>query len=235
MIRLRLPASERPVWYHALLVVLLVSMGTRHIAYVMKWGDMLVSLTNVLLLLACVMAMGRARFSRHLGWAALLPATVLTVVFRNHHAVLACQALMALIMAMVCWRILQRIFTTRDVTWATISGAVAVFLLISSLWTIFYAMAAWAMVLEPAFQGVPPASELLASTDTEHARADVNSLLAYFSLVTQTTLGYGDISPAHPTTRMLAVSQAVIGQLYLVVLVARLVSMQKSGSQADPL
>ncbi len=46
----------------------------------------------------------------------------------------------------------------------------------------------------------------------------------YFSFVTLTTLGYGDIVPLTPTTRGLAVSEAIIGQLYLAVLVARLVA-----------
>ena len=45
----------------------------------------------------------------------------------------------------------------------------------------------------------------------------------YFSFVTLATLGYGDIVPLTPTTRGLAVSEAIIGQLYLAVLVARLI------------
>ena len=45
----------------------------------------------------------------------------------------------------------------------------------------------------------------------------------YFSFVTLATLGYGDIVPLTPTARGLAVTEAIIGQLYLAVLVARLV------------
>ena len=45
----------------------------------------------------------------------------------------------------------------------------------------------------------------------------------YFSFVTLATLGYGDIAPLTPTARGLAVSEAIIGQLYLAVLIARLV------------
>lgn len=50
--------------------------------------------------------------------------------------------------------------------------------------------------------------------------------LLYFSMITQTALGYGDILPITPPARMLAGTQAIIGQLYLGVLVARLVGMQ---------
>ena len=47
----------------------------------------------------------------------------------------------------------------------------------------------------------------------------------YFSLVTITTLGYGDLSPAHEVGKFLATAEAVIGQVFLVTVVARLVSL----------
>jgi hypothetical protein len=54
----------------------------------------------------------------------------------------------------------------------------------------------------------------------------------YFSFVTLATLGYGDITPLTPTARGLAVSEAILGQLYLAVLVARLVGT--SGPNTAP-
>jgi hypothetical protein len=48
----------------------------------------------------------------------------------------------------------------------------------------------------------------------------------YYSFVTQTTLGYGDITPVTPPARNLSVLEAIIGQLYLAVLIARLVGVQ---------
>jgi hypothetical protein len=47
----------------------------------------------------------------------------------------------------------------------------------------------------------------------------------YFSMVTFTTLGYGDIQPVTAYARLVSVMEAVVGQLYLVVLVARLVGL----------
>jgi hypothetical protein len=47
----------------------------------------------------------------------------------------------------------------------------------------------------------------------------------YFSFVTLTTLGYGDIAPLAPLTRSLAIVEAVAGQLFLVTLIARLVAL----------
>jgi predicted nucleic-acid-binding Zn-ribbon protein len=47
--------------------------------------------------------------------------------------------------------------------------------------------------------------------------------LNYFSFVTIATLGYGDIVPKLPTTQMLAILEAVIGQFYMAVVIAWLV------------
>ncbi len=51
----------------------------------------------------------------------------------------------------------------------------------------------------------------------------------YFSFVTLATLGYGDFTPATPVMRGLSVFEAIIGQLYLAILVARLVSLRAAG------
>ena len=50
--------------------------------------------------------------------------------------------------------------------------------------------------------------------------------MGVFSFVTLATLGYGDISPVHPLARSLAVAEAITGQLYLAILIARLVSQE---------
>jgi hypothetical protein len=57
--------------------------------------------------------------------------------------------------------------------------------------------------------------------------------LVYLSLVTLSTVGYGDIGPATAAPRMLAAVEAVTGQLYLAVLIGRLVGLHMSGSGRD--
>jgi len=49
--------------------------------------------------------------------------------------------------------------------------------------------------------------------------------LIYFSFTTLTTVGYGDIHPAHPVARSMAVAEALVGQLYLAILIGSLVGM----------
>lgn len=55
--------------------------------------------------------------------------------------------------------------------------------------------------------------------------------LVYFSFVTLTTTGYGDIVPLHPYARSLANIEAIIGQLYPATLLARLVTLELSGDR----
>jgi hypothetical protein len=65
--------------------------------------------------------------------------------------------------------------------------------------------------------------------------------ILYFSFVTLATLGYGDVAPAHPATRAVAVAEAVTGLLYMAILVARFVSLltihppasSRAGGEAD--
>ena len=67
--------------------------------------------------------------------------------------------------------------------------------------------------------------ESLSAVLKGHPEIDALAFLLYFSLVTLTTLGYGDIAPAVPAARMLCSLEAVIGQLFVAVFIARLVSL----------
>lgn len=55
------------------------------------------------------------------------------------------------------------------------------------------------------------------------------STLTYFSFVTLTTLGYGDISPTQPLTEVVVMLEAVIGMFYLAVIVASLIGAKRNG------
>ena len=66
---------------------------------------------------------------------------------------------------------------------------------------------------------------------SEGAQSNFSLAVAiYYSFVTLTTLGYGDIVPRSEVVRGLAILEAVAGQLYLAVMIARLVSLYASGA-----
>ncbi len=119
--------------------------------------------------------------------------------------------------------VLRQALGGTTVTADTIAGAVCAYLLLGVIWALVFSLLELAhpgsfLIAGQPF-GVSPAAR----------RAMVPEFL-YLSLVTLSTLGYGDILPATPPARMLAAIEAVIGQLYLAVLIARLVGIQASRS-----
>lgn len=69
--------------------------------------------------------------------------------------------------------------------------------------------------------------------DAWQGHAEAFRQLIYYSFVTMTTLGYGDIIPTQQIVRTFAWVQAVMGQLYIAILVARLVALQIAHSGKD--
>jgi hypothetical protein len=141
--------------------------------------------------------------------------------------------------------LLSDLFRRRRVDGGSLSAALCVYMLIGLGFSAAYDLADWTQ--PAAFDGL--STDGLALADTlpdiawggthaampagqhgpyEHPSAkDTRRALAflYFSFVTLTTLGYGDIHPVAPFARTLAVLEALLGQIILVVLVARLVGL----------
>jgi hypothetical protein len=109
-------------------------------------------------------------------------------------------------------RILAFVGRVRTVDLGIVLGSVCVYLLAALMWGTAYDLLE---ALRPGSFHIPPP----APGET------VRTALAYFSFVTITTLGYGDIVPVTRFARMISVMEAVVGQLYLVILVARLVGL----------
>ncbi len=110
---------------------------------------------------------------------------------------------------------LHRIFSDTMVTMDSIQGGIAIYFLSGLLWAFFYQM----LLL---FNS----NAILFSDDVQGGLSDI----IYFSFVTMTTLGYGDITPVSRMAKNLALLEAVWGQTYLAVLVARLVGLHLSSS-----
>jgi Ion channel len=107
----------------------------------------------------------------------------------------------------------------RSVTDAHLHTAASIYLLLGMQWFALYS----------AIDVFYPGSILRSST----AMVDRPSELLYFSLVTLTTIGYGDVVPLYGEVRMLAALEGVTGVLYVAITVALLVSGYKRQGTSD--
>ena len=117
----------------------------------------------------------------------------------------------------------QSVFAKGKMTGDRVAGAIAVYLLVGLLWALVYGMISAA---DPdAFRGIQ-------AFTLEESGAQQDCI--YFSFVTLTTLGYGDMSPLAPAAKTLAWFEAVFGQLFLGVTIARLVSLEIAHKEHPP-
>ena len=118
----------------------------------------------------------------------------------------------------VCVAILTRVLHDKVITIETIAGAASAYLLFGVAWACLFG------VVEHLYPGAFAIPETWGPT-TETVLGSIVPLI-YFSFATLTTVGYGDILATSPVAANLAVAEAIMGQLYLTVLVARLVGLQ---------
>jgi hypothetical protein len=162
-----------------------------------------------LLLLSGVHALGERRVAR----VVLLPVALLTMAVDVSSRFVPVgepwavgMGLLSLVLFLAV--ILGRTFRAGPVTTRRLHGGVAAYLLLGVLWA--YAYALLALVRPGAFSG-------------SVSVGDGPRAWFYFSFVTLTTMGYGDVLPLHPVARSLATLESVTGSLYLAILIARLV------------
>jgi hypothetical protein len=131
-------------------------------------------------------------------------------------------SLFCVILAVV---VLAQVFREGPVTWYRIQGAVAFYLLLGLAWAFAYELVEvrWPNAFVPT------------SSATMNQNGDPTARFVYFSFCTLTTVGYGDITAMHPLARSLVTLEALIGQLFPAILLARLVSMELYHRQAKGL
>ncbi len=122
------------------------------------------------------------------------------------------------------------VYRARSVTFGTILGACSIYLLIGVFWFGVFGLIEAAQPHSFAFADVHPADvevgvDLEASPDAAVSMLERRQLF-YYTFVTLSTLGYGDVRPVSEVARVYATLAAVAGQLFLTILVARLVGMQ---------
>jgi len=188
------------------------------------WARLLTNIFLSLILITGTITVSRSRIFRTLvfSWGLLTFVFLWTrYLFPYQALVFVTNCLSLVFQVLLTFLILSQIFREGPTTSYRIMGAVAAYVLLGVIWSLAYYLIALRMPEAFSVQG------LFTLGDGEA----LQSHLFYFSFVTLTTLGYGDIVAVHPMVRMLVILEAVTGQLFPAILIARLVSLQVQSKQ----
>jgi hypothetical protein len=130
-----------------------------------------------------------------------------------------------LFLGFVITTVLREVYQAETVSSDSIYGAFGGYLLVGVAFGHLYCVVE--TLLPGSFRG---GEEFMAQLQSEDQR---HFLLTYFSLVTLTTVGYGDITPAKEAARGLALAEAVLGQFYIAGLIAALIGKRVAQVLSD--
>ena len=212
-LRLFHPGQESGPRYGSLLVVLIVT----YLLSALTVGA-LVSTVQVLLFLGVVLiALRSGRFRRRTGRVIAVglllgttAAAILQLVDQNGQGGALASLWTALILVLAVFFIVRQVLAQPEITEQSIYGALSAYMMIGLIFSAVY-LAMWK------FTGI--SHSFFANGDKPNTK-----LFQYFSFTTLTTLGYGDFTAAGDGGRAVAVLEAMVGQMFLATLVARLVA-----------
>jgi hypothetical protein len=236
----RRPDGSRPWWrsgafrqavrtsdsYGLLLALLLLDYVLLSLIQNRRWSDIVVGVPIVLSLL---LAMHTSRAHIHAIRLARLAGVVVVALgivsaFTGQNLLSGAIGFMfAVLLAVSVYVILRRVLGHERVGMETILGALCVYIIIGLMFTFLFI--AIARVSATPFLAQPP---------PYHSPSDY----LYLSFVTLTTVGFGDLTPASKVARSVVVLEALMGQVFLVTLVARLVALfgsEQRRSESDVL
>jgi len=182
------------------------------------WAKLLVDIatvTGIILSILAVLGLQRATaiFVVLAGVALLLRGLRLVI---PGDAIGYLQSILSLAaIAILAWLVLKLVLRSGRVTIHRIQGAVVVYLLLGMIWAQAYRMIA---LYDP--------SAFVLTDEVSRLDPEINSRLGLFSFSVLTASSFIDMTPVNSVARSLAMLEALIGQLYLVILIARLVSLE---------
>jgi hypothetical protein len=226
--RLGLAHHNWPGRFTLLLATILLLLVTLPIFVGHALAQNVATATISLVLLAALYAFRSTRIYFAIALVLLVPSIGCRValLFTSNSTIDLVGALgSCLFLAVTVVALVSRLFIVRSVTLDTISAAICAYLLAGVAFAYAFAVVelqnpgsfSAALFQRPVGGGIAP---LMASLHS----------FIYYSFVCLTTLGFGDISPISEGARSLSVMESVFGQLYVAILIARLVSLEVAQS-----
>ena len=203
----------------ALVFLLLVAAIMRH--FPEFWARQLVQAASIITIAAGIRSTSASRTWFRTGIGFLL--AILIVAMLGYWLELAGLDYLHLLILLVfycyaTWLAAHQMLFTGPIDANKLVGAICIYLLMGLIWALLYMLLAQAV--PGAFNGIEQAPWYNNFNDA-----------TYYSFVTLTTLGYGDISPVAPLARFLVYMEAIFGVFYMAILVASLVGITTSGIQ----
>jgi voltage-gated potassium channel len=208
-----------------LLIALAVLLISAPFIEELEAGHLILTLLFSLVLLAAVFTVADRKSTLAIALVLAVPAITARWIsqFRPdlvHPAVFLVCALMLL--AFVIGHLLHFILHAPVVTAEVLCASIAAYLMLGLMWTVAY----WLV------DQLTPGGAF--SFNTSRGAQSMNGFTGfYFSFITLSTVGYGDITPVSRFARWLAAMEAMTGLLYVAVLIARLVSVYSSTKLDD--
>jgi hypothetical protein len=227
-IELREPAAHRPGRRRFSTVQLLVALALLFFSFPfveeVKGGDVIVSILLSLVLLSAVVAVADRKGVFFIALLLAIPA--IGGRWINHFrpdlippSVFLTAGL--ILIAFVVANLLRFILRAPSVTLEVLCASISAYLMLGLMWTVAY----WLV------DQITPGAFAF---NTNGSRQSMNGFNAfYFSFITLSTVGYGDITPLSRIARWLAAMEAMTGMLYVAVLIARLVSLYSTPKSPD--
>lgn len=188
-------------------------------------GDLIEALMMSMLLTMAMLAVGGRKQTLIVCLVLLVPA--LCAKWFNHlhphHVPAYVFSIFGLVfIAFVVTNLLRHIMRASHIDTEILCAAISAYLMLGLLWMVAYMMVA----------RISPDAFSISGPGPPRVMTGFDAF--YFSFVTLSTVGYGDITPVSKVARMLAVMEAVVGMFFVTLLIARLVTMYSPGGHHPP-
>ena len=136
---------------------------------------------------------------------------LINILFFDNNQSVSQYFLKILIVSITIVELFKEIFKTKKIDSYIISSAISIYVLVGIFW---YLLFMFLLMIDPD------------SFDIRNFNPEMVSIdMIYFSFTTLTTLGYGDITPLSYTAKMWSITEAMMGVMFLAVMISRVVSL----------
>ncbi len=212
-----LPQKENFIF---LLIGLLILLMTNAIAHQFFSGEgkAIIGVASMFLFAGGIWSTRNKRSTCSIGLilaVAFAVVLIIGLIMENDGTRLARILLLLAYVMLATWSAVRQVLFAGKVTMNSIVGSICIYILIGIIWAEFYELL---LVLDTnSFKG-------LNITEWHEASSD----LLYYSYISLTTMGFGDITPLSPLAKFLTYLEGILGQFYIAILVSSLVGVRLS-------